>query len=181
MGIAEVQPRAYHRAVPFLIDGNNLMYALRNAGLNVGRGGLCRLLERFAPRRQRVVVVFDGPPPRNQPTEPPGGGRIEVHYSGPENADQVIAEHIAADTAPRRLTVVSTDREIRKAARRRRCQTQSSEDFAAALTRAMTRPRKRRLAEPPEKRHGLTAEQTEAWLRELQLDVGPAEKEQELP
>ncbi|KPK80530.1 MAG: hypothetical protein AMJ81_11950 [Phycisphaerae bacterium SM23_33] len=125
------------------------------------------------------MVVFDGRPPEQ--AEQAGGERIEVHYSGRRNADEIIAEHIAANTAPRRLTVVSTDREIRRAARRRRCKTQSSEEYAAALIRAMDRPGKPRPAEPPEKRHGLTAEQTEAWLKELQLDSEKGQGEEDLP
>lgn len=127
------------------------------------------------------MVVFDGGPPPEPAAEPAADDRIEVHYSGRRNADEIIAEHIAANTAPRRLTVVSTDHEIRRAARRRRCKTQSSEEFAAGLMRAMDRPRKPRPAEPPEKRLGLTAEQTEAWLKELQLDSEQSQGQEDLP
>ena len=66
--------------------------------------------------------------------------------------------------------MVSTDRAIRKAARRRRCKVVVSEEFAAALLRAADRPRPAAPAEPAEKRHGLTAAQAEEWIRELQLD-----------
>ena len=154
--------------VGLLIDGNNLMHALRKAGADAGRGMLCRLLGDLPAGRERVCVVFDGPPPSRDLAGQLSGDRIEVHYSGPRKADEIIAEEIAADSAPRRLTVVSTDRQVRRQARRRRCRVRLSEEFAELLLRG--RPARPPAAEPPEKRRGLTPEQTEAWMRELQLD-----------
>ena len=48
--------------VPYLIDGNNLIFALREVGPEVDRLGLCELLDRLAARGERVCVIFDGPP-----------------------------------------------------------------------------------------------------------------------
>ena len=67
--------------------------------------------------------------------------------------------------------MVSTDRVIRKAARRRRCRISLSEQFAEALldgARRASQPPA--LGEPPEKRAGLTEEQSQEWLREFQID-----------
>ena len=166
----------------FLIDGNNLMHALRDVGLEVGRGGLCRLMGRFAgeggsgSKRTgpgKVRVIFDGTPPYGPLAEQIEDERIDVKYAVGQTADDVIIECIAADSAPRRLTVVSTDREIRTAARRRKCKTTTSEDFAKTLVRMLERSRQvsaGQSAEPPEKLVGLTPEQTRAWLRELNVE-----------
>jgi hypothetical protein len=153
--------------VPFLVDGNNLLHALAGAGVEVGRSGLCRLLGGLAGEGQVVRVVFDGRCPRGDQV---GAKRVEAIFSHPRTADEVIADLVAANTAPRRLTVVSTDRAIRRSARRRRCRTVTSEAFSAWLGRRMRRPRRAEAVEPPEKTAGLTPEQTRAWLRELALE-----------
>ncbi len=151
------------------------MYALRDVGLEVGRGGLCRLMGKFASSKkdEKVRVVFDGAPPYGPLAEQIHDERIDVKYAVGRTADDVIIEYISADSAPRRLTVVSTDREIRTAARHRRCKTETSEDFAKTLVRMLERSRQtspRQSTEPPEKRVGLTPEQTRAWLRELSVE-----------
>ena len=155
--------------VPLLIDGNNLMHALGKAGIQVDRTGLCRLLDELASAGERVRVVFDGPARSGSPSGQVEQARIDVAYSGRGSADDVILREIAADTAPRRLTVVSTDREIRRAARRRRCKLATSDEFVRFLLRMRRRADRPRPTEPPEKRRGLTTEQASLWLRELGL------------
>ncbi len=150
------------------------MHALCDVGLDVGRGGLCRLMGKFVSSKkdEKVRVVFDGAPPYGPLAEQIHDERIDVKYAVGQPADNVIIECISADSAPRRLTVVSTDHEIRDAARKRRCKTQTSEDFAKTLVRMLERSRQtstRQIAEPPEKRVGLTPEQTRAWLKELNV------------
>lgn len=179
--------------MPFLVDGNNLMYALRGVGLDVGRGGLCRLMGRFAedaradpkrPAPDKVRVVYDGTPPYGPLAEQIRDERIDVKYAAGRTADDIIIEYIAADSAPRRLTVVSTDREIRDAARRRRCKMETSEDFAKTLVRMLERSRRASFsqsAEPPEKSVGLTPEQTRAWLRELNIEEENFDAREDVP
>jgi len=156
--------------MPLLIDGNNLMFALKEFGLDVGRSGFCRLLsamvQRSHDRDRTVCVVFDGAAPHGplmRQIEAPG---IQLRFSGRLKADELILGAIADSTAPRRLTVVSTDRQIRAAARRRRCPGLTSLDFAQQLLAALDRPVPRP-SEPPEKRAGSTAQQTQEWLREF--------------
>lgn len=164
--------RAYGRIitpVPYLIDGNNLIYALREAGLELGRTGLCSLLAMLTARSERVSVVFDGPALPGVPG--PDSGELDVAYSYGRTADELITERIAADTAPRRLSVVSTDRQIRQAARRRRCKIVRSEDFAKLLIRLAEAPPKAPPAEPPEKRRGLPPGEADKWLKEFGLDA----------
>lgn len=168
-------PGGYDCRVPFLIDGNNLIHAVGAIGPEVGRQGLCRMLEQLTHRKERVCVVFDGAPPPEQMARQLRQGSVEAVFAAPRTADEVVLELIANSSAPRRLTVVSTDREIRRAARRRRCQGQKSDQFARFLLQ-IQKDRPRDQQEPREKRRGLTAEQTEAWLKEFRLD-GQQDKE----
>lgn len=153
--------------MPVLIDGNNLIFALSDS---VGRSGLCDKLSPLLEKEPQICVVFDGPPP-------PGGlasqieeTGIEVRYSAGRTADEVIMELISAHTAPRRLTVVSSDREIRKAARRRRCVVLTSPQFARQLQQE-EHPRPLPPShEPKEKQRGLTGQQSREWLKEFGLE-----------
>lgn len=165
--------------MPFLIDGNNLIFALREVGLEVDRGGLFRLVSRFARSRKRlsgriasgkaICIVFDGPAPYGPLARQFEDEHIDVRFAPGGTADEVIMEHISTNSAPRRLTVVSTDREIRTAARRRRCKSKTSEEFARMLLRMLEKPTRVAPTEPPEKRVGLTPEQARAWLKELNI------------
>ncbi len=154
--------------MPLLIDGNNLLHALLKRGVEVGRGGLVTMLAKLASPKQHIRVVFDGP-------EPDEGARLQMQlpylaaeFSGRQKADAIIVRRIAEESAPRRLTVVSTDHEIRQAARRRDCPTLASEEFAPHVLHAP--PPGGDLAEPPEKTQGTSGEQTQQWLREFGLD-----------
>ncbi|MFP4052307.1 MAG: NYN domain-containing protein [Phycisphaerae bacterium] len=157
--------------MPYLIDANNLMHALADVGYAVEREGLCELLIEALGKGAKVHVVFDGPEQNPAHTEFMLATGVDLTYAVGRPADAIIEELIAADTAPRRLNVVSTDRRIRAAARRRRCNPVRSEQFAREMRKRLTRPR--RPAEPPEpqqKRKGLSPDETKRWLREFGLD-----------
>ncbi len=152
--------------MPYLIDGNNLIHALMEVGPAVERVGLCAVLAKALPAGEDVCVVFDGPHPEmGFPAEL--AERVEAIFTPGHPADETIIARIAANSAPRRLTVVSSDREIRRAATRRRCQSVSSEDFAQTLCHLLDKADTpgRPGPEPKEKRHGLSEEQTDDWLR----------------
>jgi uncharacterized protein len=164
--------------MPYLVDGNNLFFAFRKAGEDMGRGSLAQRLGQLADiTGQRVAVVFDGPAPHGALAQQVGDERIEVVFSGTRTADAVMCERIEADSAPRRLVVVSTDHEIRRAARRRRCQGIRSEDFVEMLGTMIERSRRpRKKGEPPQKQQGLTSQQAREWLKELNLDEDSQEE-----
>ena len=165
--------------MPFVIDGNNLIYALREVGIEVDRGGLFRLLSRFIRSRKNlisentsrkaVMLVFDGPAPYGPLAKQFEDDYIDVKFAPASTADKMIMEYISTDSAPRLLTVVSTDHEIRAAAKRRRCKSKTSEEFARTLLRMLQKPPKRTPTEPPEKRIGLTPDQARAWLKDLNI------------
>ena len=152
--------------MPYLIDGNNLIHALMEVGPEVRRVGLCEVLAEALPAGEDVTVVFDGPHPEGGL---PGelAERLEAIFTPGHPADETICARIASDSAPRRLIVVSSDREIRRAATRRRCQSVTSEDFSRELCRLLRRASQTSAErpEPPEKRSGLDEGQTDDWMR----------------
>ena len=163
----------------FLIDGNNLNFALVDAeGSPVSRQRLCRMLAPLLAAGEWVCVVFDGPSPQAAlATEI--AGQVHVEYAAPQSADQILVRLIRDDTAPRRLTVVSTDHVIRQAARRRRCRSVTSEEFASFVHRLNRRRLPAGTEEPDEKTRGLSPQQVDQWLKEFQVKP-PTEDESEL-
>ena len=155
--------------MPYLVDGNNLIPALAEAGPEVGRVALCELLVQALPAGEDVCVVFDGPrPDMGVPVEL--DVRLTIIFSPGRPADHTIIDRIETNTAPKRLIVVSSDREIRQHARRRRCQSVSSDEFAATLVRMLGRPSPDSPKEPSEKHEGLAETDTDHWLDYFGMD-----------
>jgi len=152
--------------MPFLVDGNNLYHALRKAGIDAGRPKICQLLANLAVGKETVTVVFDGRRPRGWLVLEPAAEKVEVLFSDAAPADNIIIERIAAHTAPRRLVVVSTDRRVRQAARRRRCQIALSEEFVGPLLAASQAPAPRP-REPGAKFRGLDEKESRQWMKEF--------------
>ena len=158
--------------MPVIIDCYNLLHVAMPpplAGLDVT--GLCRLL---AYRRggtggagDGVIVVCDGTEQPGHPAPFRVKGVKLMYAGGKRSADDVIISLIDADSAPRRLVVVSSDRQIQKAARRRRATTMSSERFVGQLLHWRQRkpgPSDKPLSGP------LTENQVKDWLKEFGLD-----------
>jgi len=159
--------------VPVVIDGNNLLYAAREVepeALLVGRSMLCDKIAQWAQRRhERVHIVFDGPAPNTALATQIGNPAIKVTYSGAgTSADAVIVQLLEEDSAARRLLVVSTDRAIARAAKRRRARAIRSNEFWAGLRRDLAQPIPEP-DEPEEKEAGSSPEATERWLDEFGL------------
>ena len=109
--------------------------------------GLARLMARSRYAGRPAWLVCDGAPPGSrrsggvirQPA--PGVESVEIVYAGPgRDADSAIERLIERDSAPKRLLVVSSDRRILKAARKRRCAAMPSEAFLAHLAQDHARP-----------------------------------------
>lgn len=166
--------------MPVLIDGNNLQHAAfdEQPERPVGRVKLCQILGVWARRfGERVSVVFDGPVPDGGLLQQFGDSHVTVTFSGSGvSADSVIGALIAADSAPRRLIVVSTDREVARAAKRREATSTRSDEFWQLVLSDLQKPQ-RSADEPPEKRRGLAGDQADEWLRAMGFDVNPADDE----
>lgn len=154
-----------------LIDCYNLMHTTMPTQLaGLDEAGLCMALGRWRGGG-RIVVVCDGRVKPHGPEVSPAEG-VELVYSGPSrSADDVIIAMIDADSAPRRLTVVSNDRAIQKAARRRRCRVMTCERLIGTLTA--------RGANPAAKQGGrvmptgpLSEDEVDRWLEQFGIDPG---------
>jgi len=143
------------------------------AGLS--EGGLCRALERSGltrPRGRSGVVVCDG-------VVKPGGASVspvvsvELVYSGPrKSADDVIIGLIEQSTSPRRLTVVSNDRVIQAAARKRKATVMKSESLIQSLADRLERAGPSGQADEPRgrKSEGIPPSEVDDWLEEFGVE-----------
>ncbi|MFC1596786.1 NYN domain-containing protein [Planctomycetota bacterium] len=158
-----------------LIDGYNLLNAVGIVGRGVGPGGLERsrlallnfLAESLDPAEvARTTVVFDAA------DAPPGLPRVVEHRgltvrfsAGYEDADALIEELIRAESAPRRLTVVSSDHRLHRAARRRRAQAVDSDVwYGQVVSQRLARHQPSRVA-PAKPQVPLLDEDVARWLQ----------------
>lgn len=159
-----------------IIDAYNLLHApmpVALAGLDEAR--LCHLLgsRSQSPRQSdRVVIVCDGRPKPLGLTKSPVES-VELRYSGPNrSADDVIIEMIDSSTAPRSLIIVSSDRQIRRAARRRRATSLTAQQFIGRLAASLSsRHLKERAAGKKKADVGpLTSDEVRNWLNTFAID-----------
>jgi hypothetical protein len=132
-------------AVPFLLDGYNLMHAV--GAVPVGRGGFDTARRRFldwlagcpAVRGQAVRVVFDAQnSARDLGTSTHRG--LLVTYSFRQTADDLIEALVSTEPNPQGLRVVSNDGRVREFARRHRCPVMTCGEFVDWLQRPETNP-----------------------------------------
>lgn len=152
--------------MPLLIDTYNVLHVtgvLPPELAGIDAAGLVDLLAVSRYRGMESCLVCDGVPRPGMPIGAVGHARV-VYAGGKRSADEVIEAMIARCTAPRRMTVVSSDRRISRAARRRRCRTLRSETFLGHLTLDAARIDSRagvvRKPDPP-----LPASQVDTWVR----------------
>lgn len=156
-----------------IIDGDNLLWALRQKPEErdiTTELELCRALSRyFALTGEPGQVVFDGAGPADR-SDFDQIANPEIIFAGfNRDADSVIEERLKANTSPRRVTVVSSDRRLRKAAALRKAAGMKSEDFWELVRRELKRGRPRK-PEPQEKREGLSEGETDQWMEAFGLD-----------
>jgi predicted RNA-binding protein with PIN domain len=150
----------------FIIDGTNLSHAIYNVGADsdaISDVALCRAVSNFLTLTgEKGEIIFDGAGPGDK-TGFDNIANVEVSFAGPtSDADTVIKDKIRASTAPKSLTVVSSDRRLRKAAATRKAASVKSEVFWTDVQRRLSR--KTKTKEPAAKRQGISASETEQWL-----------------
>jgi predicted RNA-binding protein with PIN domain len=160
----------------FLIDGYNVLHALWPAE---GRRLRARAWPRFRQRlldrlrgkagtaTDAVTIVFDANhPPAGAPSEEEYQG-LHIRFAvGYPSADDLIEELIGAESAPAQLTVVSDDRRIRDAARRRGCHVLGGLDYFES-TEGTKPPPSQAPQEPNGKPEHVAPEEKERWLQEF--------------
>jgi len=182
--------------MPLIIDGHNLLWSIQKAGPvrsnpassrgrrdrnrrpSNGAGEdfksitdlqLCHIVGRYLKLSgEKGEIVFDGTGPSDK-SRFDNISNLEVFFAGlAADADTVIEDKIRANSAPKRLTIVSSDRRLRTAARARKATAVKSEVFWTAVQKRLSRGRA--IKEPPGKRWGLTESETEQWLKLFGLE-----------
>ena len=97
-----------------IIDGHNLLWSIqkvREQFDSVSDVGLCRIVGSYLKAiDEKGEIVFDGTGPPDK-TGFDNISNLEVFFAGlASDADSVIEDKIKANTAPKRLTIVSSDR-----------------------------------------------------------------------
>ena len=152
-----------------IIDGYNLLHASGVFGTDRGPRGfeqsraalLDLLVDLLGDAAAGTIVVFDAAQaPDGLPARHVHGG-IRVWFAREyPDADSLIEELIEVDTAPGHLVVVSSDRRLQVAARRRRARAVGCDEWLADARAA----RRARHAQP-EKPAAPGGEDVEYWKR----------------
>ncbi len=119
-------------------------------------------------RHEPVILVCDGPVRHHRVAHP----SVHVRFAGSgRTADDLIMRLVGRSTAPRRVTVVTSDREIIQTVRRRRATVIESDRFLGMLAEdhATIRPESPS-ASRSSPRHLVDQRQVDAWLRLFDLD-----------
>ncbi len=176
-----------------IIDGYNLLHASGILARGIGPGSLERLrgaLLNFLaesldePQLARTTVVFDAQ------EAPPGLPRLTKHRGitvrfAPRgsDADAEIERLIAEHHAPRRLTVVSSDHRLHRAARRRRARPIDSDKWYVEVVRERL-ARGRAKDSPGKPSPPATEGEVRFWLRQFGFadpEPGPGDDAQSNP
>jgi predicted RNA-binding protein with PIN domain len=159
-----------------LIDGYNLLFAFGLPPRRLGPDGWRKVRTRFLNElaaglgpieAHQTVVVFDAHnPPSHLPSAMRHQGLTIVFAVGDENADERLERLIAEHSSPKNLTVVSSDHRVRQAAARRKARVESADSFWSRIQEpGPKQPAPPRLtAEELARQHGLSPEQSRAWL-----------------
>ncbi len=158
--------------MPYLIDGYNLLWAIQKNGDEsepISDIQLCHIVGRYLKRiSDKGEIVFDGCGPPDK-RDFYNVSNLDVVFVGTGcDADTAIENKIQANTAPKRLVVVSSDRRIRDAARRRKSITVKSDAFWLEV--GMELSKRRGSNEPAEKQRGLSESETDRWVELFGLD-----------
>jgi predicted RNA-binding protein with PIN domain len=169
--------------MPLLIDGYNLMHAAGVLGRGTGRGSLERsreallnVLAESIPENElaRTTIVFDA-------RDPPWGLSRKVDHRGMtiyfasrhEDADSMIEELIKANSTPKKLTVVSSDHRLHRAAKRRKAIAVDSDRWFRDLMQARLERSTQPSSESVKPEGPFSPGEVEFWLKQFAIDRPP--------
>jgi predicted RNA-binding protein with PIN domain len=165
-----------------VVDGYNLIKAwprLRRqerASLELARRSLVRALAEYAARTPaQVVLVFDGDGGTDLPAAQRCGGVQVLFARAPQKADDVIAELVQRLHRSQRARVISSDRQVRGAARRHRVRSSTADEFVRQLEEPARRSPAPAAAAAPE---AMDEVELAAWERLFREERGMFEDEE---
>lgn len=157
-----------------LIDGYNLLHAIGIAERAIGpgtleraRNALLRFLALSLDTDERLIttIVFDSnDAPPGLPRELEHQGITVLYATDHESADELLEELIQAAKAPRRMTVVSSDHRVQRAAKRRRARAVDSEFWYEEIQAATCKSPEPPNAPSPKPSQPLTDDEVAHWL-----------------
>jgi predicted RNA-binding protein with PIN domain len=165
----------------YLIDGYNVLYAIGALTSRTGPQGLERARIRligalkgvFGDEVSQVTLVFDG----DAAEEIEHSNGLEIRYTDRrEEADDVIESLLGHDGAPRQVIIVSSDRRLQDAARKRHATCIRSEDFFDYLEK-WRRERLARASRVEEKKPSGPIDR-DYWMKEFGFSDDDAETQQ---
>lgn len=126
---------------------------------------LCHILEEYLLiKKTHGILFYDGTGPFDKRSFC-NFSRLDVEFAGDYfEADDLIEAEISADSAPKSLIVVSSDRKICRAARKRHAKSVDSIDFWLDVLKEIDRP-KPKIKEPAAKRKGITPSEVSYWMK----------------
>lgn len=149
----------------YLIDGNNLLGCLFPGWHRDPENKLKlvrRLIAFHRTKRSRVILVFDGAPvPDPDEMALPDERFTILHPERGGSADAIISEFLARGGDKRHLTVVSSDRAIRTAARLAGARSLTGREFVTELNQTLRERRAEREMDKHEARP--TPLETRLW------------------
>jgi predicted RNA-binding protein with PIN domain len=113
--------------MPYLLDGNNLIGAVRGVSrpAESDRQALvAEIAERLRRTRARATIVFDGPAHGAASLGP-----LTVRGAGPGGADAAILRAVTEARSPGEMVVVTADRELARRAREAGAKACAPEEF----------------------------------------------------
>lgn len=159
-----------------LIDGYNLLHAAGLALTNYRPGELHRRREQLLRQvahhltpaeLARGTVIFDARDPTVDRPHIARSAGLRIIFARPEgDADVVITRWLEAHPAPRHVTLVSSDRELQRAARRTGARFVGSGDFLRELA-GRDEARARRETDDAKPADGLSDVEVEYWTRQF--------------
>lgn len=114
-----------------------------------------------------TIVVFDGAAPTRGLKRQLAPEGLDVRFSAPRTADDLIVELIHAATSPDQLLIVTDDKAILYEARLRGCASASSKGFTETLFASAGRSPTSTPLPPAEKPTDVSPEDQAYWRREF--------------
>lgn len=127
---------------------------------------MCKMIDAFLAKiRSHGDLVYDG----TGPADVSDFEKLEdlrVQFSGSDKeADDIIEVLIADNTAPKRLKVISDDRRLIAAGKKRKAMPIDCLSFWSAMIEKLNQ--KPKLKEPAAKQSGISDGETDKWLKEF--------------